>query len=448
VRTADEVTRCAALLLEAVSEKEKDAAEKKLEKEFRAWFLWQGREVLKRLTSIEKFFVEASIDTALDSLIDAALEVTVGKGETFLASGAIDGYRWGYDDLNESLDLQAAFDLPHPEAVKWADKNAAKNIAGVNNTTKKHIKNLVVNGLEEGESYSSVARAIKNQFKQFAVGSPLGHIESRAELIAVTEMGNAYEAGGAQLIGELKDVGLKMEKSRGGPNDGVTSNACLGDLADGWIPEDQAFSSGIMDGLEHPGCRHHTQYRVERSDEEKAEELRAQASVAKERVSAAENTIRNDTTETGIAFNNRGEVVLEKKGLVDRVNYTENEINRMRGSTLTHNHPANVGFSEEDLHFLIQNGLQEIRAVTPTKTFSMKIPDAGFKYGSSKLTPAQQISEARAAIRFEAKAVKHRVKKQIRNGEITAADANANAWNEISSKVAKRLNLEYEVVNL
>lgn len=274
MRTADEVTRCAALLLEAVSKKEKDAAEKKLEKDFRAWFLWQGREVLKRLTSIEKFFVEAAIDTALDSLIDAALEVTVGKGETFLAGGILDGYTWGYDDLNENLDLQNAFDLPSPDAVKWADKNAAKDIAGVNKTTKNHIKNLVVNGLEEGESYSSVARSIKNQFKQFAVGSPLEHIGSRAELVAVTEMGNAYEAGGAQLIGELKDVGLKMEKSRGGPNDGRTSAACQGDLADGWIPEDEAFSSGIMDGLEHPGCRHHTQYRVARESESEVEELR------------------------------------------------------------------------------------------------------------------------------------------------------------------------------
>ena len=249
-----------------MSDLERERATKLMQKKMAATFRAQGRAVLSGFVRFKRHFAEAALDSSLDSMIEGALKVTVpAMVKDFTATG-LAGYEWGYADLANNLGMQDAFSLAHPDAVKWADKRAALRVAGVNDTTKGQIRNLIVHGLENGESYGSVQRSIKAQFTQFAVGSPLEHIQSRAELVAVTEMGEAYEAGAATLSDDLEAHGIEQEKSRVGPNDGHTSDACIADLAVGWIAKSEPFPSGIMSGLEHPGCRHGTIYRVARGE--------------------------------------------------------------------------------------------------------------------------------------------------------------------------------------
>jgi hypothetical protein len=247
---------------------ERKKATDRMQKKMAALFRAQGVEVLKGFERFRRHFIEAGLESAIDAMLDDALSVNMPEMTKAFTAVATQGYEWGYADLANNLGLQDAFSLAHPDAVAWAEKRAAVRVSGVNDTTKKHIRNLITHGLEEGESYSSVARSIKNQFEQFAVGSPLEHIQSRAELVAVTEMGEAYEGGAATLSDELESYGIKQEKSRVGPNDDRTSDACRADLAAGWIPKEQPFPSGIMFGLEHPGCRHGTIYRVSREEGE------------------------------------------------------------------------------------------------------------------------------------------------------------------------------------
>lgn len=229
-----------------------------------ALFRVQGRSVIKEFVRFKRHFVEAGIDSAVDAMLDDALKITIPEMTKDFAAVGLQGYEWGYADLATNLGLQDAFSLAHPEAVQWANERAAVRVSGVDDTTKGQIRNLISHGLEEGDSYGEVQRSIKRQFEQFAVGSPLEHIQSRAELVAVTEMGEAYEAGAATLSDELEAYGIDQEKARAGPSDERTSDACLADLDVGWIPKDEAFPSGIMSGLEHPGCRHGTLYRVAR----------------------------------------------------------------------------------------------------------------------------------------------------------------------------------------
>ena len=235
-----------------------------MQKKMAATFRAQGRAVLRDFVRFKRHFAEAAIDTSIESMIESALKVTIPAMVKDFSATGLAGYEWGYADLANNMGMQDAFSLAHPDAVKWADKRAALRVAGVNNTTKNDIRSLIVHGLENGESYGSVQRSIKRQFTQFAVGSPLEHIQSRAELVAVTEMGEAYEAGAATLSDELEAHGIEQEKSRVGPNDDRTSDACAADLAAGWIAKSEPFPSGISYGLEHPGCRHGTIYRVAR----------------------------------------------------------------------------------------------------------------------------------------------------------------------------------------
>jgi len=251
-------------LLEALSDRDRARVTATFQKKMAATFRAQGRAVLAEFARLKRHFVEAALDSSIDAMIEDALQVSIPAMTKDFAATSLAGYEWGYADLANNMGMQDAFSLAHPDAVKWADKRAALRVAGVNDTTKGQIRNLISHGLENGESYGSVQRSIKRQFTQFAVGSPLEHIQSRAELVAVTEMGEAYEAGAATLSDDLEAHGIEQEKSRVGPNDDHTSDACAADLAAGWIRKGDAFPSGIMSGLEHPGCRHGTIYRVSR----------------------------------------------------------------------------------------------------------------------------------------------------------------------------------------
>ena len=66
--------------------------------------------------------------------------------------------------------------------------------------------------MAKGQSYDDIARAIRDRFEGFSAPSPLKHIRSRSHLIAVTELGDAYEAGNRAVIDGLVDAGLVMEK--------------------------------------------------------------------------------------------------------------------------------------------------------------------------------------------------------------------------------------------
>jgi hypothetical protein len=59
----------------------------------------------------------------------------------------------------------------------------------------------------------------------------------------------------------LVQAGLEMEKKWEGARDSKTSKACLSNMDIGWIPIAQAFPSGAMQPLNHPGCRHTALYR-------------------------------------------------------------------------------------------------------------------------------------------------------------------------------------------
>ena len=100
-----------------------------------------------------------------------------------------------------------------------------------------------------------------DRFEEFAVGKPQKHIDSRAHLIAITEIGEAYEVGNATVADDLRQAGLPMEKSWLHSRDGKVSDGCLRNAEDGWIPIEQAFTSGHMHPLRFPGCRCAALYR-------------------------------------------------------------------------------------------------------------------------------------------------------------------------------------------
>ncbi|KAF5037074.1 hypothetical protein DSECCO2_568470 [anaerobic digester metagenome] len=89
-------------------------------------------------------------------------------------------------------------------------------------------------------------------------------------------------------------------------------------------------------------------------------------------VEASENRIRGKKTETAILVGMDGKILIDKSdGHKSQVGFNGQELALMDGAILTHNHPRNSTFSDEDLKIMV-HGLKEIRAVAVHGTFVMK----------------------------------------------------------------------------
>lgn len=72
-------------------------------------------------------------------------------------------------------------------------------------------------------------------------------------------------------------------------------------------------------------------------------------------------------------FDESGKQLFEKtSNQVDCVHFDQDEVEKMNGNILTHNHPGGTSFSAADISLMIINNLKEIRAVTLGGTFILK----------------------------------------------------------------------------
>lgn len=157
--------------------------------------------------------------------------------------------------------IRVAFDLRHPRAVAYLEQHGYGLISQIDAVTRGNIATIISNGAYEGWSYNRMAREIISLYSFMADGRPQQHIDSRAHLIAVTEVGNAYEAGQDIVIREMQEAGEQMEKNWLTVGDNRVSAGCAANQAQGWIPYPQTFQSGHQHPLRFPGCRCTTLYR-------------------------------------------------------------------------------------------------------------------------------------------------------------------------------------------
>ena len=148
------------------------------------------------------------------------------------------------------------FDIKqHPAVIKHIKDFGAERVAGIDETTMKELQTILSRAITDGDSYSALAREIKNRWAEYATKSSLEHIRTRAELIAVTELGDAYEQGRLALGSELQGLGMTMRKSWLTVGDDRVCEICEANGAQDWIPFDDAHDSGDDAPTAHAGCR-------------------------------------------------------------------------------------------------------------------------------------------------------------------------------------------------
>jgi len=250
----------AGVLLEAIrrDERTQDTARlrRKLQRTMREVFFQQGKAFLVAYTKVHDAREAAdSLPPGLTQGADAAESATEAEMLRALQSTIGDALTGGGARVILSAGIELSFSVNHPAAVQYLKDHGAELVRGINATTRDYLRTVLVQAAEQGWAYGKTARAIKERYREFSVGVPQRHIRSRSELIAVTEVGNAYEHGSLIAAQDLASGGLVMEKFWSTVQDDRVEEHCRTNEGEGWIPLDQTFSSGHDRPLAHPACR-------------------------------------------------------------------------------------------------------------------------------------------------------------------------------------------------
>jgi uncharacterized protein with gpF-like domain len=241
--------------LEAAQDAAKKAIEERLEREAAAAFSEAGAA-----------FEEAAATPGSDLVAVGETAIEAGRPALTEAiqTATQDALLLGMQEQASTLGI--SFDLENPRAVAYAREHAAEMVTKIDDETRRVIHDLVEQGTREGWSYDELARQITERFAEFAEGKPQQHIDSRAHLVAVTEVGNAYEEGNLIVADQVTAAGLEMEHAWQTVGDGRVSAGCKENEAAGWIPMEQAFPSGHTRPLRFPGCRCTALYRRRKTE--------------------------------------------------------------------------------------------------------------------------------------------------------------------------------------
>lgn len=155
-----------------------------------------------------------------------------------------------------------------------------------------------------------------------------------------------------------------------------------------------------------------------------------------EALSDTEDKIRNQKFESAGVFKD-GKQIFFKDGKNVEVEFTDDELKKMEGALLTHNHPMDRSFSEEDVGFFKDYSLSEMRAVSKNHTYILKNPN------KIKLTE-DVVKDYRSLLILQSRKLQEDIDKKL----ISEAFANENIHHQVMKKLAAGYNLSYVKINL
>ena len=158
-----------------------------------------------------------------------------------------------------------SFSLKNVLAEKFLENKKTLELSdyrgNIHGTTKKRIKNILLNGVRAGKSWEQMGEEIQKQ------GDEGVFSKSRAELIAIREIGDAYEFGRqvpvSDFYDEFPDREIKKRTITAG--DRRVTRPHRINASDGWIFFKQPFSGTGDDRApftDNPRCRCSTVYKI------------------------------------------------------------------------------------------------------------------------------------------------------------------------------------------
>jgi uncharacterized protein with gpF-like domain len=244
----------------SASQRERRALERKLERAMAKAWRAQAKAFLRELAKERGSYpvTEAAgrwgdWQNAFQRAVDKTLQLFTGPIDSATTTSLLRGAK----RLIATVKGGIAFDLKNTRAQAYLKANpAAAKVAGINDTTREAIAGLVEKAVTNGTSYDDLAKQITQRFEDFSAPRPHEHARTRAQLVAIQEVGQAYVDGAKMAGQELADAGVDLEKHWSSVGDAkVDPDICAPNDAQGWIPFDEDFQSGHSAPLGHVGCR-------------------------------------------------------------------------------------------------------------------------------------------------------------------------------------------------
>ena len=241
---------------ERADRKARDLAplERRMLRGLKRYWTAQRDALMDALDATRRHFQE-SVGDDFDRLWNAVEDIDDGTLATLVDDLDQTALQRGGRSAALDLGLTLGLEVTHPEVVRFLRRRGAELVTGIDETTRRQMRGVLVRGVEQRRSYADVADEISTRFRGFSDPSALGHIRTRAELVAVTELGLAYEHGHRMLADDLTRAGYVLERSLIVAGDERTCPECLDAEADGWIPHGELFAGGVLGAPIHPGCR-------------------------------------------------------------------------------------------------------------------------------------------------------------------------------------------------
>lgn len=214
-------------------------------------FRKQGEDVLEAFRVMQVRFREEIVPPG----IEYALKLVSPEMQNVIRNAASVTSKLGSRSTANNLGIDLSFKAVDQRTGEYLKQHAAERVTMINDTTRDRIQSIISEGFDKNQSYSQVARNISKEFEGMSVPMPQGHIKSRAELIAVTEIREAHEHSSMQTAKEIQDMGYDLEKFWQNRGDSKVSDGCLENTGADWIDLDDTFPSGDQMPPRFPGCR-------------------------------------------------------------------------------------------------------------------------------------------------------------------------------------------------
>jgi len=223
----------------------------------RPYFIKQGKAVVKYMAQYRSRFAESvSPDEYLPGLKEILQETRKYLLDP-IRIPMLNALQTGGRTMSAGIGLDVDFLVTDLQALSVIGTREEKLITGVEYTTIARVDGVIMDAVASGKSWSEVAEILAAMFDEFA-GPPLvpnRNFRTRAEAIAVFEMGEAFEHGSMMQAEALAVTGLPIVKRWITAGDGRVREAHIENEEAGLIPLSETFPSGHQRPPTDPGCR-------------------------------------------------------------------------------------------------------------------------------------------------------------------------------------------------
>lgn len=147
-------------------------------------------------------------------------------------------------------------------------------------------------------------------------------------------------------------------------------------------------------------------------------------------IESKEEEIRSLPYEKCYAFDKSGKITLTKSGTDSEIQFSADEVEKLLGTTFTHNHPRSVSFSPADIKTACVAGMVEMRVVCSDYTYTINLSENvafDYKMWEDEIEPLIQKYES---------TVGRKMLSRIASGELTYQEAISEHWHEIWMLIA------------